>query len=105
MTKRLVYIFPAGSNNIPVLCRQHAPNAYASHSRRGRKQLTAPPFCIPTGTTWKNLGGPGAGCRCEVNVYTINTPAELALARTAGVDGIFTDFPDLPHRTPSDGGR
>lgn len=40
-----------------------------------------------------------------VNVFTVNTPSELALAQAAGADGIFTDYPDLARRAVSHSGR
>lgn len=30
----------------------------------------------------------------QLNVYTVNDPAELRLMRDLGVDGVFTDYPD-----------
>ena len=40
---------------------------------------------------------------CQVNIYTVNRPAEMQRFIQAGVRGIFTDFPQILARLPAAG--
>jgi glycerophosphoryl diester phosphodiesterase len=40
------------------------------------------------------LIGTAHNARLQVNVWTVNDPAEISRLRDLGVDGIFTDFPE-----------
>ena len=31
----------------------------------------------------------------KVNIYTVNSPIHMRIIINAGVDGLFTDYPDL----------
>ena len=39
--------------------------------------------------------------RLQVNIWTVNDPAEISKFRSLGADGIFTDFPERCLTSPS----
>ena len=64
-------------------------------ARVARARRVRTPMC----GRWRERGPPPRSTRghergLEVNVWTVNDPAEIARLADAGVDGIITDVPD-----------
>lgn len=66
----------------------------ASAALARARALAAHSLHLPLGDLDPALVAAARACGLATHVYTVNDPADIARCHVAGVDGVFSDFPD-----------
>ncbi|MCX7635617.1 MAG: glycerophosphodiester phosphodiesterase family protein [Syntrophales bacterium] len=93
--RRLLRHFRRLSPSIPIgLLYRGYPRFYPRHAQ----ELQASSLHIPQRVVTRPLVAEAHGHGLKVFVYTVNSHADVDRMVTMGVDGVFTDFPELAYR-------